>query len=57
MLVISRKNQEAITIGDNIVVKVLKVRGSVVKLGIEAPDGVRVVRTEIIGRDASKGAA
>lgn len=46
MLVLSRKPAEAIRIGDDIIVKVIAIRGGQVKLGIEAPQGVRVVRTE-----------
>ena len=36
MLVLTRKEQEAIMIGDSIVVRVLEVRGDQVRLGIEA---------------------
>ena len=45
MLVLARKTSETIQIGDNITVKVLSIRGGQVKLGIEAPDGVRVSRS------------
>ena len=47
MLVLTRKSDEKITIGDDIVVSVLEIRGSQVKLGIEAPKGVAVHRSEI----------
>jgi carbon storage regulator CsrA len=46
MLVLSRKPAEAIKIGDDILVKVIAIRGGQVKLGIEAPQGIRVMRTE-----------
>jgi carbon storage regulator len=46
MLVLSRKPAEAIKIGDDIIVKVIAIRGGQVKLGIEAPQGIRVTRTE-----------
>ena len=46
MLVLSRKPAEAIRIGDDILVKVIAIRGGQVKLGIEAPQGIRVMRTE-----------
>jgi carbon storage regulator len=46
MLVLSRKPSEAIRIGDDIIIKVIAIRGGQVKLGIEAPQGVRVMRTE-----------
>ena len=45
MLVLARKASETIQIGDNITVKVLSIRGGQVKLGIEAPSGVRVSRS------------
>ena len=47
MLVLSRKQQQDIVIGDNIKVTVLKVKGNTVRLGIEAPKNVRVVRGEL----------
>lgn len=47
MLVLTRKLQERICIGDNIVVTVLRVNGSTVRLGIEAPQEVRVLRGEL----------
>jgi carbon storage regulator CsrA len=46
MLVLSRKPAEAIRIGDDILIKVIAIRGGQVKLGIEAPQGIRVMRTE-----------
>jgi carbon storage regulator len=45
MLVLARKALETIQIGENITVKVLSIRGGQVKLGIEAPSGVRVSRS------------
>jgi carbon storage regulator len=47
MLVLSRKIGEAIVIGDNIVISVSRVAGNRVTLGIEAPDDVRVLRSEL----------
>ena len=46
MLVITRKEDETVCIGDNIRVTVVKVRGKQVHLGIEAPAGVLVLRAE-----------
>jgi carbon storage regulator len=46
MLVLARKASEAIKIGDDITVKVIAIRGGQVKIGIEAPSGVRIVRIE-----------
>jgi carbon storage regulator len=49
MLVISRKAEEFLQIGENIVVKVIKTSNGSVKIGIEAPGGLRVLRGELIG--------
>jgi carbon storage regulator len=48
MLVLSRKRDERILIGDNIVITVVEVRGDKVRLGIEAPSEVPVHRHEIV---------
>lgn len=45
MLVLSRKSDEEILIGD-VVVKVLRVRGRVVQIGIDAPRNVPIQRRE-----------
>lgn len=47
MLVLSRKLQEKIRIGENVTITVLQVKGRQVRLGIDAPRNVRVVRTEL----------
>ncbi|HTG43169.1 MAG TPA: carbon storage regulator CsrA [Verrucomicrobiae bacterium] len=47
MLVLSRKFNENIVIGDNIIVKVVRLEGDVVKLGIQAPACVSVHRQEV----------
>jgi len=47
VLILTRKVEESITIGNHITVTVLEVRGSQVKLGISAPKNVPVNRTEI----------
>ena len=48
MLVLGRKVDESIVIGDNIVVKVVSVENGVVKLGIEAPKEISIIRDELI---------
>ncbi|MDX1945161.1 MAG: carbon storage regulator CsrA [Pirellulaceae bacterium] len=48
MLVLSRKRDERIVIGDNIVITVVEVRGDKVRLGIEAPKEVPVHRQEVL---------
>ena len=48
MLVLTRKAAETILIGDNIVIKVIKTGRGTVKIGIEAPEDVRVMRGELV---------
>ncbi|VAX39551.1 hypothetical protein MNBD_PLANCTO02-1375 [hydrothermal vent metagenome] len=47
MLVLTRKKQEVIQIGDNVFIKVLKVGKNSVKIGIAAPEDIRVLRAEL----------
>ncbi len=47
MLVLSRKKNESIIIGDNIVITVVEVRGDKVRLGIQAPREVPIHRSEV----------
>ena len=47
MLVLSRKKNEQIHIGNDITVTLLKVKGNTVHLGIDAPRHVRVLRHEL----------
>ena len=47
MLVLSRKLREQIQIGDHVTVTILRVKGNAVRLGIEAPRDVKVVRKEL----------
>ena len=47
MLVLSRKKDEKIVIGDSITVMVIEIRGDKVRLGIEAPREVSVHRQEV----------
>ena len=47
MLVLVRGSKEAINIGDDVVVKVLGVKGDQVRIGIDAPEDVPVHREEI----------
>ncbi|QOP46318.1 carbon storage regulator CsrA [Sulfurimonas paralvinellae] len=48
MLVLARKLGESIVIGDNITVKVVAVENGVVKLGIDAPREISIIRSELI---------
>ncbi|MCG3210100.1 MAG: Translational regulator CsrA [Anaerolineae bacterium] len=47
MLVLGRKPNESLLIGDDIVITVLSVEGDRVKIGISAPGNVRILRQEL----------
>ena len=47
MLVLSRKTNESIMIGDDIEVKIVEITGRTIKIGIEAPKNVVVHRKEV----------
>jgi carbon storage regulator len=47
VLVLTRKVRESITIGNDIVVTVLEIRGNQIRIGVEAPKQTPVNRTEI----------
>lgn len=47
MLVLSRKTRQQIRIGNDITVTILLVKGQVVRVGVEAPRDVRVLRAEL----------
>lgn len=47
MLVLTRKISQQIQIGDGVVITILQVKGNSVRVGIEAPREVRVVRGEL----------
>ena len=53
MLVLTRRENEAIVLAGRITVKVVEVRGNHVRVAVEAPKEVRVLRTELI--DAAVG--
>lgn len=57
MLVLTRKSDEQIRIGDDIVITVLRTKGKAVRLGIEAPGHMRVLRGEIAFDDSEEEAS
>jgi carbon storage regulator len=57
MLVLSRRSKESIVVGDRITVTVVEIRGNQVRLAIEAPKEIRVLRTELIDAAAGKTVA
>jgi len=56
MLVLTRKLNEQIQIGDDVTITVLRVKGNTIRLGIDAPRSTRVVRGEL-ERFADEGEA
>ena len=53
MLVLSRKETQRIRLGDSIVVTIVKISGDKVRVGIEAPADVLVLRDELEVRNRS----
>ena len=47
MLVLSRKEEESIMVGDDVEIKVVGINGNRVKLGIDAPKNLAIHRKEI----------
>jgi len=53
MLVLSRKIDEGVVIGDNVTIRILGVKGQQVRIGIEAPREVRVNRAEVFEQESA----
>ncbi len=49
-MILARKSNESIHIGDDIIITVLSVDGGTVKLGVEAPKEVKLLRGEVYER-------
>ena len=54
MLVLSRKAEESMYIGDDIKITVLDIRGGQVRIGITAPQDVKIHREEVYNRISSE---
>ena len=54
MLVLSRKVNETIVIGDDIQVFIADVRGDKVRLAIRAPKEVKILRSELLDEDSEE---
>ena len=48
MLVLARKLDESIVLGDDITVKIISIDKGVVKLGIDAPRDISIIRSELL---------
>jgi carbon storage regulator len=47
MLVLTRKSDESINIGDNITITIVEIKGNSVRLGIKAPSNLKIYRNEL----------
>ncbi|MCA9134449.1 MAG: carbon storage regulator [Planctomycetales bacterium] len=52
MLVLSRKPNQSIRIGDSITVNIVRIKGNTLQIGIEAPREVTILRAELLEKDA-----
>ena len=50
MLILARKVGEAITIADDITIKILEVKGGQVKIGVDAPQNISIHRNEVLDK-------
>lgn len=57
MLVLSRKPGEKLNIGSDIVITIIRTKNNQVRIGIEAPDDVRVLRSELEAEPVFDGPA
>ena len=57
MLVLSRKKNERIHIGDEIVITLVRLGNDKVRIGIEAPPHIQVLRGELLTDDSKPAAA
>ena len=51
MLVLSRKESEELVISDEIRIRVLRIQGGTIRLGIEAPKDISIRRAELVRGD------
>ena len=50
MLVLTRKSDESINLGDDITITVVEIKGNSVRLGIKAPEKLKIYRKELYDR-------
>ncbi|MBM3965741.1 MAG: carbon storage regulator [Planctomycetes bacterium] len=47
MLILSRRESERVYLGDDIVLTIVRVNGDKVRIGVEAPSNIKILRTEL----------
>lgn len=59
MLILARKKNQSLRIGDNIIITVVDVQGDQIRLGINAPQDVKILRQELYDavKDSNQQAA
>ena len=57
MLLLSRKTDQQIKIGDDITLTIIEIRGDQVKIGVEAPKSIKVFRQEVFSAIKSENTA
>ena len=57
MLILSRKTDQQIKIGDDFTLTIIEIRGDQVKIGVEAPKSIKVFRQEVFSAIKSENTA
>jgi carbon storage regulator len=57
MLVLTRKTDESIKIGENVTITIVDVSGTKVRIGVDAPKEIRVIRSEVYETEKLNSAA
>ena len=47
MLVLGRREGQTIKVGDDIVITIIRIGGEAMRIGIEAPEGIKILRGEL----------
>jgi len=56
MLVLTRKQQQQIQVGEGVTITILRIKGGSVRIGIEAPSDVRIIRSELSPHETEEAA-